>query len=262
MIAPVARSLLVALLLGAAADAGAQPSRPGGGAMMMRPSANPSAIVAAEIAFAKLAKEKGQWTAFRETADKDGVMFVPGPVNAQLWLKKRADPAQSVSWWPTHIYAACDGSYAASIGNARWPDGSKTAFVTLWRRQSDGSYKWMLDWGAGKAATDEGPDEVEGKIADCAPRGARGPGTGPAAGGEPPRRDRKPPSRKDLERAIVRIAVPPPADGQGESPDGSLRWAWTSGPSGARTLSVSMRKGEGFVPLIEDKVTEKAAPAS
>ena len=30
--------------------------------------ANPSAVIAEEIAFARLAQEKGQWTAFRTTA--------------------------------------------------------------------------------------------------------------------------------------------------------------------------------------------------
>ena len=31
----------------------------------LRPTANPSAVVAAELAFARAAQEKGQWTAFR-----------------------------------------------------------------------------------------------------------------------------------------------------------------------------------------------------
>lgn len=245
--------------MSAAAGAGAQQQfrMQGGPGMALRPSANPSAIVAAEIAFAQLARAKGQWTAFRATADKDAVLFVPQPVNAQGWLRKRPDPAQSAVWWPTHIYASCDGSYAASTGNARWPDGSRSVFVTIWRRQGDGSYKWMLDWSAGKAATDQGPDEVEGKIADCARPDPRGPGM-PVAGEGPPRREGRPPSRKEMERAVVRIADPPPADGEGQSPDGSLRWRWTSAPDGTRTLGIAMRQGAGYASVIEDKVT--AAP--
>ncbi|HMO67083.1 MAG TPA: hypothetical protein PKE25_00180, partial [Novosphingobium sp.] len=49
------------------------------------PPANPSAVIAAEIAFARMAQEKGQWTAFRTHAAKDGVMFVPQMVLAQDW---------------------------------------------------------------------------------------------------------------------------------------------------------------------------------
>ncbi|WP_216074412.1 hypothetical protein, partial [Acinetobacter baumannii] len=38
-----------------------------------KPVVNPSDIVRAELAFARLAREKGQWTAFRETAAPDAL---------------------------------------------------------------------------------------------------------------------------------------------------------------------------------------------
>ena len=53
-------------------------------------SANPSALIAAEIAFNRLAKEKGQWTAFRQTAAKNATMFVPEAIDAQTWQIGRA----------------------------------------------------------------------------------------------------------------------------------------------------------------------------
>src|SRR3546814_15677912 len=56
-------------------------------------AANPSAFIAAEIRFAQRAQEEGQWTAFRETAHPDAVMFVPERVKAQDWLKSQKDPA-------------------------------------------------------------------------------------------------------------------------------------------------------------------------
>jgi hypothetical protein len=49
----------------------------------LRPAANPSDVISAELAFARLAQEKGQWTAFRQTATSDAVMFVPQRVRAQ-----------------------------------------------------------------------------------------------------------------------------------------------------------------------------------
>ncbi|MGN6692381.1 MAG: hypothetical protein ACTHJU_15705, partial [Sphingopyxis sp.] len=63
-------------------------------------AANPSGFIAAEIAFARLAQDKGQWTAFRETAAPDAVMFVPQRVRAQDWLKSKKDPAEAVKWQP------------------------------------------------------------------------------------------------------------------------------------------------------------------
>src|SRR6476659_1146456 len=65
-----------------------------------RQGANPSAAIAAELAFAQLAQDKGQWTAFRETATADAVMFVPQSVQAQAFLKNRANPAVAVKWQP------------------------------------------------------------------------------------------------------------------------------------------------------------------
>ena len=82
----------------------------------MRLSANPSAVVAAEIAFNRLAQEKGQWTAFRETAAKDAVMFVPQMANAQAWLKGRKDPPASVKWQPEKVLMSCNGSIGVTTG--------------------------------------------------------------------------------------------------------------------------------------------------
>src|SRR5690606_39127749 len=80
----------------------------------LRPNANPSAVIAAEMAFARAAQEKGQWTAFRQYATRDAVMFVPEPVNAQQWLRGQADPAQAVTWQPYQVWSSCDGSFAVS----------------------------------------------------------------------------------------------------------------------------------------------------
>jgi len=77
-----------------------------------KPVANPSAIVKAELSFARLAREEGQWTAFRETAADDAIMFVPNITNAQLWLKNKADPASAVEWQPHKTTKSCDGRLA------------------------------------------------------------------------------------------------------------------------------------------------------
>src|SRR3546814_4565755 len=56
----------------------------GRGDLYNRPlAANPSAFIAAELAFARLARDKWQWTAFRETAADDAVMFMPQRVLAR-----------------------------------------------------------------------------------------------------------------------------------------------------------------------------------
>ena len=84
-------------------------------------AANPSAFIAAEIGFARLAQEKGQWTAFRETAHPDAVMFVPQRVKARDWLKAQKDPAEAVKWQPHAVYVSCDGNSGATTG--AWQKG-------------------------------------------------------------------------------------------------------------------------------------------
>ena len=77
-------------------------------ARMLKPTANPSKVVAAELGFARMAQDEGQWTAFRATADDDAVMFVPQQVSAKAWLKGRADPPASVKWSPSVVYVSCN----------------------------------------------------------------------------------------------------------------------------------------------------------
>jgi len=231
-----------ALLL---ASAGAQAQRRGmrdGPAM-----ANPSAVVKAELGFSRLAQEKGQWTAFRETADKDGVMFVPDAVNAQDWLKKRPDPAAAMKWQPYRVFVACDGSYALSTGPWMAPDGSTGTFNTIWRRQKDGGWKWAVDFGSATKITPQEDVAIEGRIADCR---RPGPPPGDEQGDTPPE-----PRGKPKKQPVVLTPNPPPASGEGQSDDGSLRWRWAKGDT-ETLFTVTMRTAQG-----DQEILRERAPA-
>ncbi|MEJ7934507.1 hypothetical protein WG907_09595 [Sphingobium sp. AN558] len=140
----------------------------------MRFQPDPSSVIAAEIAFNRLAQQKGQWTAFRETADKDAVMFMPQRVAALAWLKGRADPPASVVWSPAMVYVSCDGNLAASTGNWTRPDGTAGYFTTIWRRGKKGAWKWIMDHGDELATAREVPEYLTGRVATCK-RGASTP---------------------------------------------------------------------------------------
>jgi len=229
-----ARAAIVAagaLMLGATIAA-AQQGAPRGGRVRMMAAPNPSAVVSAELAFARLAQVRGQWTAFRETAADDAIMFVPGTVNARDWLRRQTDPAQAVRWSPRAVYVSCDGGYALSTGPWTRPDGSSGTFNTIWRRQRKGGFKWVLDFGSDRPFS-AGSDDmlIDGKVADCA--GRRGPG-GP--GGDDEGDDR----RRPRALPVVEIPNPPPQSGEGQSNDGTLRWRWTNDAT-SRALVVTMR---------------------
>lgn len=213
------------LLLGAVQADAQRRGMPGGQGFGVSAMANPSAVVSAELAFARLAQDKGQWTAFRETADKDAVMFVPDAVNAQAWLKKQVDPSKAVTWKPYRVFVSCDGGYALSTGPWTDADGKTGTFSTIWRRQKKGDFKWVVDFGSDTRLAAQDDPIIEGKVADCPARGA---GRGDVQRGKPPKME------------IVRIPIPPPPSGEGQSEDGSLRWTWTKGESG-QVFDVTMR---------------------
>lgn len=129
--------------------------------------ADPGAIVAAEIAFARLAQEKGQWTAFARTATKDALMFVPRSTNAQKWLKRRRNPAQAVRWQAHEVWMSCDGTLAISTGAAQWPGGGNGEFLTIWQRQPKGDYKWVADMGRSLKTPLAAPEMVRTHVATC-----------------------------------------------------------------------------------------------
>ena len=182
----------------------------------------PQSAVDAERAFAAAAQTDGQWTAFRRFAHPEGVMFVPQQVNAQEWLEGRADPASAVMWWPAEVHVSCDGGTAVTTGP--WVrDGGKRFgyFTTVWIRDDDGAWRWLLDHG----------DEL------ATPRMA----------GEEPR----------VRKASCRGAPPSPAAlpvNPNWAQDLTLSWDWHVAPNGSRQVKVMAWTGSGYTEILRDEV--------
>jgi len=192
--------------------------------------AQPSEIVAAEIAFARAARENGQWTAFREFLAPGALLHVrSGPIEADPWLAAQADPPEAVQWGARSVWMSCDGALAVSQGRFREPDGTVGTFVTVWQREdADDDYRWIYDVGAPddpqppprSATAGESEDEIvvtgrgsiQGRVADC-------PGRGEAV---PP-----PPALAAVDGARSDAML---------SRDGTLRWRWEHGARGQRRV--------------------------
>lgn len=219
------RNLLVAVTACALLAGGAVAARE-----RNRPlAANPSGFIAAEIAFARLAQEKGQWTAFRETAAPDAVMFVPQRVKAQDWLKSQKNPAEAVKWQPHAVYVSCDGNVGVTTG--AWQRGGANGyFTTVWLRDpKKGKMAWVLDHGDALATPRAAPDFIESKQARC--------GTRPA----------------------VPIAAGAEGDDMvvGLSPDQTLSWTSTVHPDKSRRVTIRLWDGKEMATVIDNEV---AAP--
>jgi hypothetical protein len=197
-------------------------------------TANPSALVAQEIAFARTAQEKGQWTAFREFAGPGSVMFVPEPVKAPEWLKSRPDPAAAVKWQTHAVFMSCDGKTGVTRGAWQSPDGKHGLFTTVWQRydKNNGDGKWLFafDDGVPHEQPVSAPDFISSQTASCK-------GRAPAA-------------------------LTAPAEGtlmkQSLSFDQSLSWTFQYRPDKSRDIKVALWDGSKMAEVIAYSV---AAPA-
>lgn len=239
------KRLIPVMLLAFATPGLAQPAPDGAQGRPQRAYANPSALIAADIAFARLAREKGQWTAFRETADESAEMFEGGRVLAKAALKDRKDPASPVQWAPRAAWVSCDGTAGLTYGG--WQEASATTgdYVTVWQRQWKGKvpYKWVLDDGDTLAAPLPQADWAQGKVADCLVR-RKPDGEMPPPGGKREKGERdKPQPMRPLAGPVPATDAPAGADSKdGQSRDGTLAWRSTVMPDGSRRFTAWLWK--------------------
>lgn len=113
-------------------------------------------VIAAERAFAARAGVVGWAPAFREYAAADADIATPdGYTNAQTSLAETPDDGnRNLFWWPAFGGIARSGDFGFTTGDvsfdeARTPRGH---YFTVWRRQPDGSWKWIYDGGVGPIA--------------------------------------------------------------------------------------------------------------
>lgn len=203
------------------------------------PVGDPGKVAAADIRFARAARDDGQWTAFARYAASGAVIHgADGPFQAGPWLASQSNPAQSVSWSPNAVWSSCDGSLAVSFGRFQQADGLLGSYVTVWELQRGGDYKWVYDMGAPDnpqpapraPAVEPGIDviivpglnTIEGKVADCPRRGDAPP---PAA----------PPFAAEDTAQTAHAA----------SRDATLDWRWTHASDGTRRVQVRyLREGQ------------------
>ena len=185
----------------------------------------PSALDA-ERAFAADAQTLGQWTAFRKWGASDATMFVPQPINAQTWLKDRKDPAKAIDCWPTASYVSSDGSLAVNTGGWKRPDGAVGYFSTVWQRQPDGGWKWIVDGGGDLQTPPDHVAQPVQRVASCSRNPKRG----------------------------LEILDLTGKTADGESADGTLVWHYIVQPDGLRIFQVGFWDGGRLLTVAYDEV--------
>lgn len=120
-------------------------------------------MIATERAFAQMSLDKGTKMAFSTFFAPSGVTFQNNlPTNGQLHWQKQPEDKGKLQWKPLFANIALAGDLGFTTGPwayfTRRTDASPNAtgsFVTIWKKQPDGSWKVALDLGVGHSALPE-----------------------------------------------------------------------------------------------------------
>ena len=110
-------------------------------------------LVATEVSFATMAREKSAKAAFVEFIDDDGIVFEPSPVNGKEVWQKRAELPYLLAWQPKYADISSDGVYGYTTGDWQYSAKKNDApiafgtYFTIWRKQPSGNWKFVLDLG-------------------------------------------------------------------------------------------------------------------
>jgi ketosteroid isomerase-like protein len=112
-------------------------------------------ILNADISFSDMSRQIGMKKAFLQYIDNEGVLLRPGHLplagaEAIDFLSQLSDTAYTLTWQPMkgEISKSGDlgftyGVYTLSIKDSVY----KGTYVSIWKKQNDGSWKFVLDSG-------------------------------------------------------------------------------------------------------------------
>jgi ketosteroid isomerase-like protein len=115
---------------------------------------SPDVLLKADTDFSNLSKAKGLRTAFLQYIDDSAVLLKPnqfpiiGPTAKEFY--QNASDATDLTWAPQAAYLARSGDLGYTYGI--WTIAAKDTtlqgtYVTIWKKQEDGTWKFVLDTG-------------------------------------------------------------------------------------------------------------------
>ena len=116
------------------------------------------AMVDTERAFAKMSEEQGTRPAFMSLIADEGILFRPTAVKGKQWMTEhplpQSDNRPLLSWYPAVAGIARAGDLGYTTGPWEFKSDIRDAkpvawgnFLTVWKRQADGSWKFVIDLG-------------------------------------------------------------------------------------------------------------------
>lgn len=117
-------------------------------------------MVKTEQAFSKMAEETNTQVAFLAFIADDGLLFRPGAVNGKKWMEEHPVPPPEngkkplLAWQPSFAGMSASGDMGFTTGPWEFKADVKDEkpagyghFVTVWKKQADGSWKFVVDLG-------------------------------------------------------------------------------------------------------------------
>ena len=135
---------------------------------------DPSAVVAAERAFAADGLAHGIKRSYLTHSAPDAILFAPDPVKAHELYGPRPDtPHPPLVWWPLWAGISRLGDLGFTTGPSTFDGQPNGWYFTVWARQDDGGWKWIYDGGSPSALGQAPPQG--------SPPAYLAPATGPSA---------------------------------------------------------------------------------
>lgn len=139
-------------------------------ALAQTPDAAP--VVAAERAFAADAPSMGIAGSFNKWSTSDAILIAGG--RAQRIGEVYPDgprPADEplLEWWPNFAGISRSGDMGFTTGGVQVGGRRTGHYFTIWKKQPDGTWKWVYDGGSGASAADVPGPETEPVILPVAP---------------------------------------------------------------------------------------------
>lgn len=139
----VAQEAVLIMILGVISGCGTQ-----------SPPPDPMVLVNSERAFAAAAAQQGIRDAFLEYSADEAVLFVPGAVRVKEHYGASPKRPGLLTWQPIYAEIASSGDLGWTTGPWEWrqnPSNSSPQatghYITIWKRQPDSTWKFVLDMG-------------------------------------------------------------------------------------------------------------------
>ncbi len=136
-------------------------------------------LIAAERTFARHSERAGTKESFVANLGVDGILFRPGPVNGLEWFRSRPATPGYLSWEPEVAAISASGELGYTTGpwEFRATSAADTVsgaghYVTVWKRDSSGTWKIAVDIGTSHGRVPRPADAMGSVIAVAAPLGS------------------------------------------------------------------------------------------